>query len=137
MEGWFLFPLFLMGYFGIELKASTSIIFCLAFGIAVDDTIHFLSKFKIELDKNVSLYNALLQTYKETGKAICLTSAILFFGFISLCLSDFSGTFYVGLMMAITLFSAVIADLVIMPVFIWWLMSEDKQESLKNQEGLP
>jgi len=131
-----LFPLLIagaiMGYLNIELKASTSIIFCLAFGIAVDDTIHFLSKFKIELNKGKQLNEALKNTFVETGKAICLTTLVLLFGFSSLCLSDFSGTYYVGFLMCITLLSAVIADLIIMPVFIWWLYP--KKEQTENIE---
>jgi len=128
-----LFPLLIagaiMGYFNIELKASTSIIFCLAFGIAVDDTIHFLSKFKIELNKGRNLTDALRNTFVETGKAICLTTAVLLFGFSSLCLSDFSGTYYVGFLMCITLVSAVLADLIIMPVFIWWFFPKEKNKN--------
>ncbi len=123
-----IFPLLVagavMGFAGIELKASTSIIFTLAFGIAVDDTIHLLTKLKLELSKGLSREEALKNALHETGKAICITSIILFFGFLSLLFSSFVGTYYVGLLVSITLFSAVLADLIIAPVFIRMLMKE-------------
>ncbi|UII19243.1 efflux RND transporter permease subunit [Fulvivirga ligni] len=71
----------LMGIFAITLKLSTSIIFTIAFGIAVDDTIHFTSKFRMELSKGKSILYALKRTYLSTGKAIVVTSIILSGGF--------------------------------------------------------
>jgi len=108
----------IMGYFGIHLKITTAIVFTIAFGIAVDDTIHFLSKFKLELNKGKSTIYALKRTYLTTGKAIVLTSAILCSGFLLLLLSDFMGTFYMGLMVGITLVFAVLADLFLLPLLL-------------------
>ena len=108
----------IMGYFGIYLKASTAIIFSIAFGIAVDDTIHFLSKYRIMLSKGASNLYALKRTYISTGKAIVVTSLILIAGFISLIFSDFLGTFYIGLLISLTLLFAVLADLFLLPVLI-------------------
>lgn len=108
----------IMGYFGIYLKITTAIVFTIAFGIAVDDTIHFLSKFKLELNKGKSTIYALKRTYLSTGKAIVLTSAILCSGFLLLLLSDFMGTFYMGLMVGITLVFAVLADLFLLPLLL-------------------
>jgi len=68
-----------MGYLGVELKTSTSIIFTIAFGIAVDDTIHFLGKFKYELMQGKSRIEALKKSYLTTGKAMILTTLILMF----------------------------------------------------------
>lgn len=119
-----IFPLLItgavMGYFGISLKASTSIIFTLAFGIAVDDTIHFLSKLKLQFQKELDLDTALRNTFQETGKALCITTFILFCGFGSLIGSDFAATFYIGLLLSITLLSALIADLFLLPVVVYW-----------------
>ncbi|HEX8547035.1 MAG TPA: MMPL family transporter, partial [Cytophagaceae bacterium] len=67
----------IMGIFDINLKASTSIIFSIAFGIAVDDSIHFLSRFKLELNQGKSLPYALKRTYISTGKAMVITSLII------------------------------------------------------------
>lgn len=107
-----------MGYVGIPLKVTTSIVFTIAFGIAVDDTIHFLSKFRIELSKGKSKLYALKRTYISTGKAIMITSLILCGGFLTLMFSDFKGTYYVGVLISLTLVFAVLADLVLLPVLI-------------------
>ena len=107
-----------MGATGILLKVSTSIIFTIAFGIAVDDTIHFLSKFRIELAKGRSRWYALKRTYLSTGKAIIVTTLILCGGFLTLLFSEFLGTFYTGLLIGLTLIFAVIGDLFLLPVLI-------------------
>jgi uncharacterized protein len=108
----------LMGFFGTTINMSTSIIFTIAFGIAVDDTIHFLSKFKIETAKHNSFFIALKRTYLSTGKAIVLTTLILCGGFISLIFSDFKSTFLIGLYVSSILFIAVITDLFLLPVLL-------------------
>lgn len=107
-----------MGFAGIDLKVSTSIIFTIAFGIAVDDTIHFMSKLRLELGKGKSLLYALKRTYISTGKAIIVTSLILCAGFLTLILSEFLGTFYIGLLVSMTLLFAVLADLFLLPVLV-------------------
>lgn len=107
-----------LGYLGIDLKVSTAIIFTISFGIAVDDTIHFMSKFKLELNKGKSMLYALKRTYLSTGRAIVLTTFILCSGFLLLMLSDFLGTFYVGLFLSLTLVFALISDLFVLPVLL-------------------
>jgi predicted RND superfamily exporter protein len=117
-----IFPLIIiagiMGYFGIELKISTAIIFTIAFGIAVDDTIHLLGKFKFELMKGSSKMVALKRAYLTTGKAMVLTTLILCSGFMLLVFSTFMGTFNMGVLLSITLFVALIADLTLLPILI-------------------
>jgi len=108
----------IMGYLGIDLKTSTSIVFTIAFGIAVDDTIHFLGKFKYELTKGRTKMYALKRTYLTTGKAMILTTLILCAGFFLLIFSSFLGTVYLGLLLCITLFIALIADITILPVML-------------------
>lgn len=108
----------IMGYFGITLKTSTAIIFTIAFGIAVDDTIHFLGKFKHELAKGHSKLYALKRSYLVTGKAMILTTLILCSGFLLLMFSTFMGTFYMGLLLSLTLFFALILDLTLLPVLL-------------------
>jgi uncharacterized protein len=108
----------IMGIAGITLKLSTSIIFTIAFGIAVDDTIHFLSKLKLELAKGKSSLYALKRTYFSTGKAIVVTSLILSGGFLTLVMSSFGGTFYTGLLVSLTLLFAVVIDLTLLPVLL-------------------
>ncbi len=108
----------IMGYMGTNINMSTSIIFSIAFGIAVDDTIHFLSKYKIESGKNKSSLYALKRTYISTGKAIILTTLILCGGFISLIFSDFKSTFLIGSYVGLTLFLAVITDMILLPILL-------------------
>ncbi|MFD2999082.1 RND family transporter [Pontibacter toksunensis] len=108
----------LIGFLGINLNVSISIIFTIAFGIAVDDTIHFLSKLKLELMAGKSLPYAIKRTFISAGKAIIITSCILSAGFLTLVVSTFDATFYVGLFVSLTLVFAVIADLYLLPVLI-------------------
>lgn len=107
-----------MGFLDINLKVSTSIIFTIIFGIAVDDTIHFLSKLRIESRKGKTMLYAMKRTYLSTGKAIVVTSIILCAGFLTLVFSDFMGTFYTGFLIGLALFLAVIADLVLLPLLL-------------------
>ena len=108
----------LMGFLGTNINMSTSIIFTIAFGIAVDDTIHFLSKFKIEGSKGKSLMYSLKRTYLSTGKAIVLTTLILCGGFVSLIFSDFKSTFLIGAYVSLILFMAVLTDLLLLPILL-------------------
>ncbi len=108
----------IMGACGIHLKASTSIIFSIAFGIAVDDSIHFLSRFKMELRLHQSHLYALKRTYLSTGKAMIVTSLILISGFATLLLSSFESTFYTGFLIGLTLLIAIIADLLLLPALL-------------------
>jgi len=110
-----------MGYVGIDLKVSTSLIFTIAFGIAVDDTIHFLSKMKLEINKGKSQLYALKRTFLSTGKAIVVTSIILCAGFWTLIFSSFSSTFYVGVLISLTLVFAVLCDLLLIPILVMWI----------------
>lgn len=108
----------LMGYCGIDLKISTSIIFTIAFGIAVDDTIHFLTRFKVELSHGRSVLYALKRTFLSTGKAMIVTTCILCSGFICLLFSEITSTYYIGVLVGITLFIALICDLFLLPVLL-------------------
>jgi predicted RND superfamily exporter protein len=107
-----------MAAMNIPLNISTAIVFTIAFGIAVDDTIHFLSKFKIELRNGKSFLYSLKRTYLSTGKAILMTSLILCSGFISLTFSSFASTFNIGLFVCLTLVFAVLADLTLLPILL-------------------
>jgi len=108
----------IMGFLGTTINMSSSIIFTIAFGIAVDDTIHFLSKFKIESSKGKPLVYSLKRTYITTGKAIVLTTLILCGGFVSLIFSDFKSTFLIGTYVGLILFVAAITDLLLLPVLV-------------------
>lgn len=116
----------IMGFAGIELKAATSLVFSIAFGVATDDTIHFISRLKIELGYGKSLMYAFKRTYFETGKPILLTTFILIGGFMSLMISDFQSTFYFGFLICITIVIAVIADIFLLPVLLFWILGKRK-----------
>jgi len=113
--------LFIAGFMGamdIDLKVSTSIIFTIAFGIAVDDTLHFLAKYRILLQQGRAPLWALRRTFLSTGKAIVVTSIILCGGFATLMLSSFEGTFHIGLLVSLTLCFAVAVDLAVLPLLL-------------------
>lgn len=116
----------LMGYMGIELKAATSLVFSIAFGIATDDTIHFISRLKIELGYGKSLMYAFKRTYFETGKPIILTTFILLGGFMSLMTSNFQSTYYFGFLICVTIIVAVLADIFLLPVLLFLIYRKTK-----------
>lgn len=116
----------IMGFCQVDLKISTSIIFIIAFGIAVDDSIHFLSRLRIEM-QHYHMEEAVRRTFLSTGKAILLTSLILCGGFLVLCLSDFLGIFYLGLLLSGTLLLALGADLLLLPVLLLKYMSRSPE----------
>ena len=72
----------IMGFMGIKLRPSTAMTFSIALGIAVDDTIHFLARFRQEYIKNKNISDAITQTLLTTGKAIISTTVILSLGFM-------------------------------------------------------
>jgi len=111
-----------MGFSGINLKASTSIIFSIAFGIAVDDTIHVLARYRIERQRGLSNIDAVNTTMLSTGRAVIIASIVLILGFSVLILSDFGGTYYTGLFMVVTIVSAIFAELFLTPLLLKKLM---------------
>ena len=115
----------ILGFVGVELEAGIAIVFAIAFGIAVDDTIHFLSKYKLERRKGKTVEEALHRTFLETGKAIIITSIILFFGFMVMFFSIHPPSRSIGILIAVTLVGALIADLYLIPLLIRMLVKKD------------
>jgi len=115
-----LFPLLFtagfMGWLGIPIKPSTVLVFSIAFGISVDDTIHFLAKYRQELNlKGWNIRDAVLLALKETGVSMMYTSVVLFFGFLMFALSTFEGTRFLGILVSITLAVAMTTNLLLLP----------------------
>ena len=109
----------IMGFFGIALKPSTILVFSIAFGISVDDTIHFLAKYRQELiSNNGVIRNAVFASLKETGVSMLYTSVVLFFGFFIFIASDFGGTVALGLLVSITLLIAMLSNLLLLPALL-------------------
>ena len=109
----------IMGYLGVPLKPSTILVFSIAFGISVDDTIHFLAKYRQELRANkwrikISVYNAV----RETGVSMFYTSIVLFFGFSVFMISSFGGTVALGGLVSVTLLFAMLANLLLLPALL-------------------
>jgi len=106
----------LMGYFGVSIKPSTILVFSIAFGISIDDTIHFLAKYRQELkSNNWTIKPAVLNALKETGVSMFYTSIVLFFGFSIFIASEFGGTVALGLLVSVTLLFAMMANLLLLP----------------------
>ncbi|MCB0473352.1 MAG: MMPL family transporter [Flavobacteriaceae bacterium] len=115
-----IFPLLvtagLMGYIGIPIKPSTILVFSIAFGISVDDTIHFLAKYRQELvAHNWRAKKAVYAALHETGISMFYTSVVLFFGFLIFVVSSFGGTIALGGLVSITLLIAMVSNLLLLP----------------------
>lgn len=118
-----LFPLIMtagiMGFFGVPLKPSTILVFSVAFGISVDDTIHFLAKYRQELKlSNFQIRRAVFLAIRETGVSMFYTSVVLFFGFSTFLASSFGGIVALGLLVSITLVIAMFSNLILLPTLL-------------------
>ncbi|HET7116317.1 MAG TPA: MMPL family transporter [Hanamia sp.] len=109
----------IMGWAGVRLKPSTVLVFSLALGIAIDVTIRFLVNYKQELPcNNFDIQKTVSETIKHTGLSILYTSSVLIAGFIIFCFSGFGGTQSLGWLTSITLFTATLTNLVLLPVLL-------------------
>ncbi len=106
----------IMGYFGIPLKLSTVLVFSIALGISVDNTIHFLSRYRLELRMNKGQVKpSVLYALGESGFSMFYSSTILFLGFSIFVFSGFGGTQSVGVLVSLTLLVALLANLFLLP----------------------
>lgn len=106
----------LMGFLGITIKPSTILVFSIAFGISVDDTIHFLAKYRQELEaNNWRIKRSVILALHEVGISMAYTSIVLFFGFSIFHLSTFGGTKALGMLVSITLLVAMFSNLILLP----------------------
>jgi predicted RND superfamily exporter protein len=135
----------IMGYVGIPIKPSTILVFSIAFGISIDDTIHFLAKYRQELKSNAgNIRKSAIVAIKETGVSMIYTSIILFFGFSIFIASKFGGTQALGVLVSVTLFIAMLANLVLLPSLLLSLekmlttkeFRESKLEFLDNDDDI-
>ncbi|WP_372932219.1 efflux RND transporter permease subunit [Mariniphaga sediminis] len=111
-----IFTAAIMGFSGIPIKASTILVFSIAFGISVDNTIHFLAKYRQELIvTNWDIRRSVVLALKETGVSMLYTSVVLFFGFGIFALSGFGGTVAMGVLVSLTLLVAVTSNLILLP----------------------
>jgi uncharacterized protein len=105
-----------MGFIGIPLKPSTVIVFSIAFGISIDNSIHFLAKYRQELKRTQNNSKAaVVCAIRETGVSMIYTSIVLFFGFGIFAASSFGGTVSLGILVSLTLLVALFCNLVLLP----------------------
>ena len=106
----------MMGYFGISIKPSTILIFSIALGISVDNTIHFLSRYRLHLKQtNWKVKESILAALHETSYSMIYSALVLFFGFFIFTLSSFGGTEALGYLVSFTLFVALFSNIFVLP----------------------
>lgn len=127
----------IMGYFGIPIKASTILVFSIAFGISVDGTIHYLAKYRQELQgTNWSIRSSAVLALQETGQSMIYNAIILFFGFGIFALSDYGGTVALGVLVSITLLAAMLSNLILLPSLLLTLDKHTTNKTFQNPKIL-
>lgn len=121
-----------MGFVGVPIKPSTILVFSIAFGISVDDTIHFLAKYRQELVANHwKIKKSVFAALRETTVSMFYTSIVLFFGFSVFTISSFGGTVALGALVSITLLFAMLSNLLLLPTLLLSL-----ERSIANKETM-
>ena len=112
----------IMGFAGVPLKPSTILIFGITLGISVDDTIHYLTKYREELKKHHHrVSKAVIVALRETGISMFYTSIVLFFGFLVFVISDYGSTKALGGLISFTLLIAMFSNLLLLPALLLFL----------------
>ena len=125
----------LMGFFNIPLKPSTILIFTIAFGLASDQTIYFLTRYQQELQStDFTTSKVISDTIRETGVSMTYIALVLFFGFGIFTASTFGGTMILGLLLSITLIIALISNLTLLPALLVQI-DKRKRKKLAKAKG--
>ena len=125
----------LMGFFNIPLKPSTILIFTIAFGLASDQTIYFLTRYQQELlSTDFSTSKVISDTIIETGISMTHIALVLFFGFGIFTASTFGGTMILGLLLSITLIIALVSNLTLLPALLV-LLDKRKRRKIAKVNG--
>ena len=118
----------IIGFAGIHLKPSTTLIFSIAFGLSSDGTVYFLTKYKDELgNPGKSVSEAISQTIQFTGIRIFYKTVVLFAGFAIFTASTFKGTVALGILVSITLLMGMLSNLILLPAFLVWMNKKLEQ----------
>ena len=104
-----------LGVIGSDLQTSNIVSFTIAVGLAVDDTIHFIMRYREERRGGAGVEEAIQRTFRGAGHAIILTSILLILGFGVLAFSSLTSTYFFGLLACVTMAAAIIGDLFILP----------------------
>lgn len=107
-----------MGLAGIELRISTSIVFAIVYGIAIDDTVHFLARFQEERAAGLTEREAAIRSMATTGRAMLFLGLVLATGFSILTFSQFQPNRVLGMLMAVTVVTGLVGDLVLLPALL-------------------
>jgi len=127
----------MMGFLGIPIKPSTILVFSIAFGISVDDTIHFLAKYRQELiESKWKIQRSIYAALRETGVSMFYTSIVLFFGFSVFMISEFGGTVALGGLVSATLLFAMLANLILLPSLLISLERTVSNENVMKKPKL-
>lgn len=109
----------IMGFLDIPLKPSTILVFGIAFGLSVDDTVRFLAQYREELKKNHwKIRKSVYATFNDAGLSMFYTSIVLFFGFSVFMLSSFGGTIALGGLISLTLLFGMLSNLMLLPALV-------------------
>jgi predicted RND superfamily exporter protein len=109
----------IMGFLDIPLKPSTILVFGIAFGLSVDDTVRFLAQYREELKKNNwKIRKSVYATFNDAGLSMFYTSIVLFFGFSVFMLSSFGGTIALGGLISVTLLFGMLSNLMLLPALV-------------------
>lgn len=122
-----------MGFLDIRFKPSTILIFSIAFGIASDGTVYFLTKYRQELKKGFSAPMAISTAVRETGLSMVYTNIILFFGFIIFAASSFGGTVAMGILVSLTLIVSMCTNLVLLPAILLSIDSRNTKKEILDE----
>jgi len=126
----------IMGYLEISLDTDTLLVAPITIGIAVDDTIHFLTNYRAEVSKHGNIKEGIIKTFRETGQAITFTSIILSIGFLIFLMSSHQGLSNFGIMSAIAFFTALLADLFLLPSMCLLFNVRFKSETANLKEAV-
>ncbi len=117
----------IMGMLNIPIKPSTALIFSVAFGIAVDDTIHYLARYRLARKTGDGVAKAVSNSFQDTGVSMIYTSIILFFGFVIFAFSSYGGTVALGQLTSLTLLIALFTNLLLLPSLLISLNKDEEQ----------
>ncbi len=121
-----------MGFMDISVKLTTSIIFTVAFGIAVDDTIHFIASYRQQ--KHRTKIYRMIATFKSSGRGIITTTLIILAGFSLFLTSSFGATYYLGLFLTLSLSTALLIDLTLLPLLLHFSSNNQPTAELDKHE---
>ena len=126
-----LIPIFtvlgVLSWLGISIRPPTAMTFAVALGIAVDDSLHFLLRYRKELAQGLNREKAIQSTIMNTGSALMITTTVLVAGFSVLVLSAFLPTYQFGLLSAGMIGAALLCDLTLLPALCLVLPSQNQR----------